>query len=71
MKWGDECSVNGGDGKNFYPIFFQLFIENIDRRSCNAGNRELNLVFHYPHRKCRPSPLAVARTSEYRVGVPS
>ncbi len=57
--------------KDFCPNFLQPFLENIDRRSCNDGIRELIPVFHNLHRKCRPSPSAVARTLEYLVGVPS
>ncbi len=69
--WGDECSVNGGMGKDFCPNFLQPFLENIDRRSCNDGSRELIPVFHNSHQKCRPSPSAVDRTLEYLVGLPS
>ncbi len=57
--------------KDFCPNFLQPFLENIDRRNCNDGSRELIQVFHNPHRKCRPSPSAVARTLEYLEGVPS
>ncbi len=46
--------------KGFCPNFLQ-HRENIDRWSCNGGSRELIPVFHNPHRKCRPSPSAVAR----------
>ncbi len=35
--------------KDFCPNFPQPFLENIDRGSCNGGNRELILVFHNPH----------------------
>ncbi len=59
-KWGEVCSVNGGDGER---------LEIIDRGSCNDGSRELIPVFHNPHRKCRPSPSAGARTLEYLVGI--
>ncbi len=45
----------GEMGKDFCPDFLQPFLENIDKRSCNDGSRELILVFHNPHRKCRPS----------------
>ncbi len=45
-------------GKNFCPNFLQPFLENIDR------SWELIPIFHNPHRKCRPSPSAVARTLE-------
>ncbi len=32
-KWGDECSVNGGDEERFLsPTFLQPFHESIDRR---------------------------------------
>ncbi len=61
----------GEMGKDFCPNFLQPFLENIDRRSCNDGNREFILVFHNPHQKCRLSPSAVARTLEHLVGVPS
>ncbi len=60
-----------GMGKDFCPHFLQPFLENIGRRSCNDGSRELIPVFHNPHRKCRPSPSALARTLECLVGVPS
>ncbi len=61
----------GEMGKDFCPNFLQPFLENVDRRSCNDGSQELIQVFHNPHRKCRPSPSAVARTLEYLEGVPS
>ncbi len=68
-KWGDECSVSGGGmSKDFCPNFFQSFLENIDRRSCNNGSWELIPVFHNHRRKCRTSPSGVARTLEYLVG---
>ncbi len=51
----------GEMGKGFCPNFLQPFLENIDRRSCTDGSRELIPVFHNPHRKCPPSPSAVAR----------
>ncbi len=59
-----EMSVQsmGETGKVFCPNFLQPFLENIGRRSCNDGSREPIPVFHNPHRKCRPSFLAVART---------
>ncbi len=38
-------------GKDFCPNLLQPFLENIDRRSCNDGSRELIPVFHNPHRK--------------------
>ncbi len=66
---GGEYSVNGGDGES--PNFLQSFLENIDRRSCNGGSWELIPAFHNPHRKCRLSPSAVARTLEYLEEVPS
>ncbi len=61
----------GEMGKDFCPNFLQPFLENNDRRSCNDGSRELIPVIHNPHRKCRPSPSAAARTLEYLEGVPS
>ncbi len=60
----------GEMGKDFCPNFAQPFLETVDRGSGNDGSRELIPVFHNPHRKCRPSPSAVARTLEYLVGVP-
>ncbi len=70
-EWGDECSVNGGDGEDSCPNFLQSFLEKIDRRSCNDGNQELIPVFPNPHRKCRPSPSTETPTLEYHVWVPS
>ncbi len=61
----------GEMGKDFCPNFLQPFLENIDRRSCNDGSRELIPVFHNPHRKRRPSPSAVALILEYFEGLPS
>ncbi len=61
----------GEMGKDFCPSFLQPLLENVDRMSFNDGSRERVPVFHNPHRKCRPSPSAVARTLEYLVGVPS
>ncbi len=55
--------------KDFCPNVLLPFLENIDRRSCNDGSWELMPVFHNPHRKCRPSPSAVAHTLEYLEGV--
>ncbi len=60
VLWGDECSVKGGNGE----ILFS------DRRSCNVGSIELNLVFHNPQRKFLPSASAVASTLACLVGVP-
>ncbi len=59
----------GEVGKHFFPNFIQAFFENIDRRSRNEGSRGLIQVFHNPHRKGRPSPLAGAFTLKYLVGV--
>ncbi len=58
-RGGGEHSVNGGGG------------ERLLSKLSPGGNRELIPVFHNPHRKCRPSPSAVARTLEYLEGVPS
>ncbi len=58
-------------GKDFCPILPQPLLENIDRRSCNDGSQELIPVFYNPHRKCRPSPSAVAPTLEHLERVPS
>ncbi len=79
MGWGGGGEKNGemsvqsmGEmGEDFCPNFLQPFLENIDRRSCNDGSRELIPVFRNPRRKCRLSPSAVARTLEYLVGMPS
>ncbi len=64
----------GEMGKVLCPKFLRPLFENIDRRSCNDGSRELIPIFHNPHRKCRPSPSAVARILEYlevpKVGSP-
>ncbi len=40
-KWGEEGSVNGGDGERLLSKHFPHFFGNIDRRSYNYGNREL------------------------------
>ncbi len=61
----------GEMGKDFCPNFLQPFLENIDSGNRNDESRELIPVFHNPHRKCRPSPLAAVRTLEYLEGVPS
>ncbi len=72
-KGNEEMYVQsmGKMGKDFSPKFLQLFLENFGRRSCNDGSRELIPIFYNPHRKCRLSPSAVARTLEYLEGVPS
>ncbi len=72
-KGGGDRNVQsmGEMGKDFCPNFLQPFLENIDRKSCNDGSRELIPIFHNPHRKCRPSPSEAARTLEYLEGVPS
>ncbi len=44
-RWGDECSVNGGDGESLRPKRFPTFFEKIDRRTCKDGSRELIPVF--------------------------
>ncbi len=48
----------GEMGKDFCPNVHQPSLENVDRRSCNDGSREL-------------SPSAVARTLGYFEAVPS
>ncbi len=81
-RWkGGEVGERGGGvvsvqsmgeiGKDFCSNFLQPSLENIDRKSCNDGSRELMPIFHNTDRKCRPSPSAVARTLEYLEGVPS
>ncbi len=42
----------GEMGKDVCPNSLQPLLENIDRRSCNDGSRELIPVFHNPQRKC-------------------
>ncbi len=66
--WGVSVQSMGEMGKDFCSNFVQPFLENIDRRSCNDGSRELIPVLHNPHRKYRPSPLAVALTLAYLEG---
>ncbi len=56
----------GEMGKDFCPNFLQPFLENIYRWSCNGGSRKPIPVFHNSHRKCRPSPSAVARILEFK-----
>ncbi len=68
---GMSVQSMGEMGKDFCPNFLQWFLENIDRRSCNDGSRELIPVYHNPYRKCRPLTSAVAGTLEYLEGVPS
>ncbi len=50
VRKGEVVSVKsrGEMGKDFCPNFLQPFLENIDRRSCNLGSRELIPVFHNP-----------------------
>ncbi len=69
-RGGEGRSVQsmGEMGKDFYPNFLQPFLKKIDRMSYNDGNRELIPIFHSPHRKCRPSLSAAARTLEYLEG---
>ncbi len=55
-------------GKAFCPNVFQPLLENIDRRRCKDGSRDLFPVFH---RRGRLSPPAVALTLEHLEGVPS
>ncbi len=72
VGWGGVSVQSVGEmRKDFCPKFLQPFLESIDRGSCNNGSRELIPVFHNPHRKCRPSPSALARTLEYLEGVSS
>ncbi len=48
---GMSVQSKGDMGKDFCSNFLQPFLENINRRSCNDGNREFIPVFHNPHRK--------------------
>ncbi len=59
----------GEMGKDLCPNFLHIFLENIDRRSCNDGSREFIQVFHNPHRKCRPSYAAPSRREEEQVRI--
>ncbi len=61
----------GKMGKDFCPNFLQPFLENIDRRSCNNGNRNLLQFFYNPHRKGLTFSSVVVLTLYYLVGVPS
>ncbi len=70
VGWGGSREMEEME-KDFCPNFLQPFLENIARRRCNDGSRELIPVFHSPHRKCPPSPSVMARTLEYLVEVPS
>ncbi len=72
-RGGVKMSVQamGEMGRDFFPNFLHPFLENIDRRGRNNGSRQLIPVFNNPHRKCRPSTPAVARSLEYLEGVPS
>ncbi len=63
--------LSGEVGKDACPNFHQPLLESFDRSGCNYGSRELIPIFHNPHRKCRPSPLGVARTLEHIKEVPS
>ncbi len=49
MEYGNECSVNRGDGKRFQSKLSLPFLENNVNWSCNEGSWELNPV-------CQPSP---------------
>ncbi len=71
LEVGVSAQSMGEMGKDFCSNFLEPFFENMDRRSYNDRIRKLIPVFHHPHRKCRPSPTAVARTLEYLVWVPS
>ncbi len=65
---GGGSGAMGEMGKDFCPKVLQPFFEDIGRRSCNDGNRQLISVFHNSHRKCWPSPSAVARILEHLLG---
>ncbi len=62
QKGGMSVQSMGEMGKDFCPNFLQSFLENIDRRSCNAGGWHLIPIFHNPHRQCRPSLSEAAPT---------
>ncbi len=51
MGMGGCVSVQsmGEMGKDYCPNFLHNFLENIDRKSCNDGSRELIPVFHNSH----------------------
>ncbi len=48
--------------EDFCSNFLEPFLENIDRRSCNDGSRELFPMLPNPYRKGRSTLFAVART---------
>ncbi len=56
---------------DFCPNYPQLFLKNIDRRSCNDGSWERIPTVHNPQGKCLPPPSVEARTLEYLEGVSS
>ncbi len=68
---GVSVQSMGGIGKDFCPNFLRTFLDNVDVGNCSDESRELISVFRYPHRKCRPSTSAMARTLEYLEGLPS
>ncbi len=43
---GVSVESMGEMGKDFCANFLQPFLENIDRRSCNDGSRELIPIVH-------------------------
>ncbi len=53
---GRSVQSMGEMGKDICPNFLQPFLENIDRRSCNDGSRELIPIFHNPHLRRRLAP---------------
>ncbi len=46
-------------GKDFCPNSPQLFLENVDRKSCNDGSRELIPVYIYIYHLWERSEKAV------------
>ncbi len=57
---GRSVKSMGEMGKDFCPNFLQLFLENIDRRSCNDESREL--IQHF---------TTLTKNADHLGGVPS
>ncbi len=58
------CSQWGRWGKISAQTFSNLFFKTLAEGAVTTEAGSLFQYFHSPHRKCRPSPSAVARTLE-------
>ncbi len=68
----EECPFNGGDfGKTSVGTFSNPFLKILTKGVVSTETGSLFQYFTKPHRKCLPSPSAVASSLEYLVGVPS